>query len=779
MILNKRKCVLALVICTSALQQVNAQVSQTSLTQALLKQLHGCRHISVIQYKGTRQINKYEFKQNHLQTDSAQWQILLNERSIVNHEVIDINVDFILKQGKAYSTAPAVSFDFSEWSRKNYVMVPASMYNGNRYHSIGDGYNPAYPRDMYYNPGVPLTISNNPRLSIETDKASLVELQTGNAATPAMCFFSPAENKGFIVLTTQQTKFGNSGFTIAENSKQDNCSFTISAPAVRKLAAGFGDFHDSGDHAPNWKAGDKMTLHLRLYVFDAKSIPDLLKKFMRVRKDLAGPDHPRNQLPMSQLLATGTSICSSNFIKVPAGSYYKPENNDDFQLGWVSGMMNSYPMLALNNETERNRVAAELDFVVRKLQGKSGYFYGGIKADGELRPEKMHPDFSAVQAMVRKNCDALLWLMKHLMLFKAQGYGNMIKPEWETAAKKLAVAFASTWQKHSDFGQYIVPETGEVAVFNSTAGAIAPAGLAIAAAYFKRPEWLQVAKDAANFYYSRDVVRQGLTGGDCGDISMDANSESAFGFLESLMALYYYTADKAWLQKAEVQAALCATWTLSYNPVFPPNSQIGKLGCHMAGAVWASIQNKHAAPGICTSSGDYLFKLYRATGNMLYAALIRDIQHAQAEAVNMPPDHITTNNLVGSSMERIQPSDAEGKASVGNFINTRNSWTETNGMLMALELPGIYLQTDKSEIYVYDAVESRIQRRTKEGIVISITNPTRYDANISIFAETIADSKLPLGYTAFRKWPKVEVKGGATRLFLVSNNGKYIKSVIK
>jgi len=367
--------------------------------------------------------------------------------------------------------------------------------------------------------------------------------------------------------------------------------------------------------------------------------------------------------------------------------------------------------------------------------------------------------------------------MKHLMLFKAQGYGNMIKPEWETAAKRLARAFVNTWKAHGEFGQYIAPETGEIAVYNSTAGAIAPAGLAIASDYFKQPGWLQVAKESASFYFNRDVAKQGLTGGDCGDISMDANSESAFGFLESLMALYYYTGDKAWLRKAEVQAALCATWTLSYDPVFPQNSQIGKLGCNMAGAVWASIQNKHAAPGICTSSGDYLFKLYRATGNMLYAALIRDIQHAQAEAVNMPPNHITTNNLVGSSMERIQPSDAEGKGSVGNFINTRNSWTETNGMLMAMELPGIYLQTDRDKIYVFDAVESRIVKRTKEGIVISIINPTRYDAKISIFAETIADSKKTLGYTAFLTWPKVEVKAGASRLFLVSNNGRAVKAI--
>jgi hypothetical protein len=46
----------------------------------------------------------------------------------------------------------------------------------------------------------------------------------------------------------------------------------------------------------------------------------------------------------------------------------------------------------------------------------------------------------------------------------------------------------------------------------------------------------------------------------------------------------------------------------------------------------------------------------------------------------------------GSSMERIQPSDAEEKGNVGNFINKRNSWKETNGMLMdwnARQLPAI------------------------------------------------------------------------------------------
>ncbi|RQO78127.1 hypothetical protein DBR40_09260 [Pedobacter sp. KBW01] len=749
-----------------------AQLSDEAEAQQLLKTVSGRMRLSIQQYSGTNLVNEEQFKQKQLQRNGANWQLKVQTAKVAGEpEAIDVTTSFILEKGVAASTAVSASFDFSNWSRDNYVLVPASIYNGNRYHAIGNGYNPPYPAEMYYNPNVPLTISNNPRLAIETGKASRIELQSTSTATPAMCFYSPKVKKGFIVLTSQQSTFGNNGLSIAENTAQDSCNFSITAPAMRKLAAGFGDYHASGDKAPDWKSGDALALSFRVYVFAANGIPDLLTKFMKVRKAFTGTNHPRNQLPMSKGLELARTICGNNFITVPAGSYYTPENGNDFQLGWVSGMINTYPMLAMNNEKERNRVAAELDFVMNKLQGKSGYFYGGITAKGEIRPEEMNAAYPEIQAMVRKNGDVLLWLMKHLMLFKAQGYGNMIKPEWEDGARKLAAAFTNTWKKDGEFGQFIAPATGKIAIYNSTAGAIVPAGLAVASAYFKQPEWLAVAKASASFYYNRDVVSQGLTGGACGDISMDADSETAFGFMESLMALYYYTGDKSWLNKAEVQAALCATWAISYDPVFPVKSQIGQLKCNMAGAVWASIQNKHAAPGVCTSSADYLFKLFRATGNKLYADLIRDMQHAYAEAVNVPPYHITTNNLPGSSMERIQPSDAEGKGSIGNFINTRNSWTETNGMLMALELPGIYLQTDKKKLYVFDHVSAQIIKQDANGTVLELKNETIHDAEVTLFAETSAAAIKPLGYSNFIKWPKASVKAGEIIKVQIAKNG--------
>lgn len=737
-------------------------------TKKALQKVDGNYTLEVLHYNETNLVSKEEIEPDQ----KKDWQSRVTESAVNKDGSIDVSASFKLMHGTAPSTAVAFNFNFGNWSRDNYVLVPAIVYNGNRYNSIGNSYNPDYPGDMYYNPAVPLTISNDPRLAIERNKASLIELQTGNAATPAMCFFSPAEKKGFIVLTGQGSKFGNYGLSIAENSRQDTCSFTITAPAMRKYAAGFGDFHKSGDIAPDWNTGDSLTIHFKLYVFDANNIPDLLTKFMQVRKAFTGKNHPRNWLPMSKLEQLATTIFSNDWIEEPVGDYYKMENSIDFQLGWVSGMINTYPMLALNDDKERKRVGEELDFVVNKMQGKSGFFYGGITHDGKLRPEKMTPAHPAIQAMARKNGDALVWFIKHLLLLKAQGHGDFIKPEWESAAKKLARAFVNTWKKYGQFGQYIVPETGEIAVYNSTAGAIAPAGLALASNYFHDPEFLKIAEASAEYYYKRDVVKQGLTGGDCGDISMDANSESAFGFLESLMALYHSTKNVKWLERAKVEAALCATWVLSYDEKFPPSSQSARLHCHMAGAVFASIQNKHAAPGICTSSGNYLFKLYRATGNNLYADLINDIQHAQAEAVNIPPDHITTNNLVGSSMERIQPSDAEGRGSVGNFINTRNGWTITDGALMALELPGIYLQTDTKLLRVFDHVEAKIIKSNAKGITLSVTNKTQYDASVALFAETSAEAAQPLSYTAFVHWPKVFVRAGETIEVDIDKNGE-------
>ncbi|MFF2503641.1 hypothetical protein ACFVTY_09760 [Streptomyces sp. NPDC058067] len=735
-----------------------------------LRELHGSLRVSIREYDGTTLRRAQAFDGDLLTDGTRQWRLTWDTRRVPDGHGWEVTLTCTLEKGQAEQIALSVDFPFESWETANYVMIPGIVYNGNRYRTIGNSYNPDYPADMYYNPQTPLTTSNNPRLASDAKAPSLIELATGNTAAPVMSFFSPRFQKGWIVLTEQGTRLGNSGLSVEESADRESCEFRISAPVVRRQVAGFGDFRTSDDRAPNWAPGGAVSIRFQVFTFDADGIPAVLRKFMEVRKSLTGPTVPRNLLPMSKLAELGTDICRGNFTETKAGRYYLPENSRHFQLGWVSGMINTYPMLALNDPTERGRVSEELDFICSRMQGRSGFFYGFITQDGEIRSEKAHPSFPAVQAMVRKNGDVLFWLIKHLMLLKAQQHGEAIKESWESAAAGLAEAFSRTWQKHGEFGQYIVPETGEIAVYNSTAGAIAPAGLALAAEYFQRPDWLSVAEEAAERYYARDIQSRGFTSGACADISQDADSESAFGLLESFMALYQYTGKNRWLKRAEVQAALCSSWTLAYDPVFPTGSAIARLQGRMAGAVWASSQNKHAAPGVCTSSADHLFKLYRATGDKKYAELISDIQHAHAEAVNMP-GHITTNYLIGSSMERIQPSDAEGKGAVGNFIRTRNSWTETDGVLMALELPGIYVRPGEGILIPFDHVEAEQVSDSRQASVVRLTNNTAYAARVSVLVETARQSARPLGYTAFLDWPQVEVPAGGAVTVRVTRDG--------
>ena len=725
-------------------------------------------------YDGAQLAASWEFTNGVAETAAVRWTCDANERRVPGEpDARDLAVTFKLAGGAAKSAGVAVAFDFADWSTDNYVLVPAVVYNGNRFHSLGHGYMPAYPREMFFNPRLPLTISDDPRLSVEPGVASKIELLTGNAATPAICFYSPTQKRGFILLCEQKSRFGDNGLFIEENTAQNRATFVVSAPGVRERAAGFGGFRASGARAADWQPGDELTLKLRTYTFSADGIPALLEKFMSVRKALTGPNQPRQLVPMSALSGVIAPRFKQRWMVVPAGGYYACENSRNFQLGWVSGFMQT-PMLAINDPIERAHICAQLDFVAEKLQGASGFFYGGITADGELRADRSVD--SRTLALTRKNCDTLLMFFKYFDILRAQGHGDLVKPAWEQSAKKLALAFVNAWRQSHEFGQFLDPATGEVAVFNSTGGAIAPGGLALAAKYFNEPEFLRVATESAAFYYARDVAGQGLTSGHVGDTAQDIDSESAGGFLESLMALYWATGDSAWLAKARTEAALLATWTLSYDYEFPPQSQLGQLAGHMAGAVFANTQNKHAAPGICTASGDYLFKLYRATGDVRYAELIRDIQHAHVEATDMP-GHPTCGTGPGASMERIQPSDAEGGAATGNFIHTQNAWTELNGLMMVTELPGIYLQTDADKFFVFDSVGAKIAKRDQAGVTFTVTNPTKYPARISVFAEAAAQAGQPLDYTAYLRWPRLELPAGRSGTWRVDAQGMLTPAV--
>ena len=645
----------------------------------------------------------------------------------------------------------AVAFDQYDWTSDNYLLIPASVYNGNRQRIVNRAYAMGLDSTDYYRKDLALTSNPIPQLSPEFGAPSRLEVLVNNTATPAIACLKRKQKRGLLLLTDQGIERNgmvlDHGLIVEESRDRSVASLVVSAPGVRSRKPEFIGFSESPDRGITVHKGETIQLKLTILDFPCEDVPELLAHFARNRKIHTQTAAPRDLMPMSEVFSQMVRNIDERYYEGAEGSFYCPENADWMSYGWVGGLINTYPMLALGDAVHAARVRHTFDFALPRAKGASGYYYDVLNADGKVLYRDaaiQHPEVG----LTRKNSDVLYWMVKQFQLLKLQG--KEVKPAWEEAVRRLADAFVHTWQEEGTWGNYINVETGEIAVYNTTGGAMAVAGLTLAADYYQHPAYLPIAREAAKDYYESFKL-VGFTSGGCGDILQNADSETAIALTTSLMTLFESTGDSLYLKQAADLAHLCATWTVSFDYRLPDETPLAKLGANLTGAVWASTQNKHGAPGFCTQSGDALFKLYRATGDTLYAELLRDIIHAHTEGIQ-PNGKIT---------ERLTYCDADSRGSRGDGGKT--GWNETNGALMALEIPGLYLRTDKKQLYAFDAVRACIVRETDQFLWIEVTNPTRYDARVTLLAENQEEAEKPLGDHAFLRWKeKISVKAGKT-----------------
>lgn len=655
----------------------------------------------------------------------------------------------------------AVAFDRYGWTSDNYVMIPSSVYNGNRQRIVNRSYATGLDKTDYNRKDLALTSNPIPQLSPEFGAPSRLEINVSNAATPAMTMLERGKKSGTILLTDQGIEWDKQlldhALIVEETPDRSIASFVVSAPGVRERKPEFIGFSKSPDRGIQVKKGDRIVIRVTEITFPCEDVPVLLARFMKDRKLHTAGEAPRNLMPMSEVLTRMVRNIDDRYYVGDQWEYYCPENADWISYGWIGGLMNTYPMLALGDEDHLRKVKNTFDFGLPRAKGKSGYYYDVLGSDGKVLYRDAAVNNPGI-GLTRKNGDVLYWMVKQFMLLKEQGKANVIDAGWETNVRLLADAFVNTWKKQGTWGNYLDVETGNVAVYNTTSGAMAVAGLALASEYYNNPAYLEVACEAAADYYDNFAL-VGFTSGGCGDILQNADSETAVALLTSLMTLYEITGKEQYLKQAGDLANLCATWTVSFPYRLPEDTPLAKLGANLTGAVWASTQNKHGAPGFCTQSGDALFKLYRSTGDMSYAELLRDVIHAHAEGVQ-PNGKIT---------ERLTYCDADSRGSRGDGGKT--GWNETNGAMMALEIPGIYVRTDIGSLYVFDHVEAKIVKQSNKQLVLQITNPTAYDATVTIFAENAEESVRPLGDNAFLQWKdKVTVKAGKSVNYKLKTN---------
>ena len=689
---------------------------------------------------------------------NKEWEVQTKKQNITDGEL------FVFRF-KALKDMPesgvAVAFDQYNWTSDNYVMIPASVYNGNRQRIVNRRYATGIDPSDYNMPDLALTSNPIPQLSPDFGSQSRLEISVCNTASPIIAILDRQKDEGILLLTDQGIERDGQtidhGLIVEEALDRSIASFVVSAPGVREKKPEFIGFSRSPDRGLRIRRGDEITIRVTRLTYPCRNVPDLLEHFMHNRKRHIKCAPPRNLIPMSEVLSIMNRNIDMRYFKNDSVEFYRPETADWMSYGWIGGLINTYPMLALGDNEHLRRVACTFNFALPRAKGKSGYYYDILLPDGKV----LNRDAATVVpgiTVTRRNADVLYWMIKQFNLMKSMGNGNLIRKQWEDDVQRLADAFVKTWDEDGTWGNYLYVETGKVAIFNTTSGAMAIGGLALAAEYYKQPDYLRIAEESAGDLYRQYAIR-GFTSGGCGDILQNSDSETAVALMTSLMTLYEITGKASYLRQSRDLANLCATWTVSFDYQLPENTPLAKLGANLTGAVWASTQNKHGAPGFCTQSGDALFKLYRATGDTLYAELLRDIIHAHAEGIQ-PNGKIT---------ERLTYCDADQRGSRADGWET--GWNETNGALMALEIPGIYIRADLGNIYVFDHVEAKIIKNNSHKLALRIYNPTKYDAEITIFIENSKAAAKPLGDNSFLKWnDKIKIKAGETICYILDKH---------
>lgn len=666
-------------------------------------------------------------------------------------------IKFTVTEGEVGPVTVGLRLEFNDWAKENYVLFPSGAYNGNRYRAVDRLAEKKYdPSEL---PDTPVTITKVHRLNIN-DGESRIQFNTGDLSTPSFGFHAPGQKQGFLFQTDQGSRLGNHGMILEENADRSDAVFQFKAPCVRR------DNEIKGDRGIELKTGDEVELDFSIHVFDSPNIQSIFNYFLDVRNEYRGDFRWRNEVPFS----TCWHIQEKKYNKqnwVEKYSYYsvgmRECSSQDWQTGWVGGPNAAYGLLSEGHEVTRERSLREFDFIF----GSGGQFpYGYVKGgfhDGTWNDKS---------AYLRYSGDTLYFMMKMLLLTIQREPGFTPPEVWTEGLKNLAAAFCNTWEKYGQFGHHHNGYTGEMTVGGTACAGIAPGGLALAYQYFNEPRFLQVAREGARKFH-KDFVLNGLTNGGPGDIVQCPDSESCAGLLAGFMTLYEVDPQDEWLQAAKDTAAQCASWTVTYDYVFPPDSTFGELDMLTTGTVYANVQNKHSAPGMCTLSGVSLLKLFRATGDEVYLEMLKEMAHAIPQYLSREDRPIISKRPnerwpvmdPGWMNERINMSDWEVRGSPGDIgvgeIFGGSCWCEATMILTAAEVPGIYYQPDTGVLSVPDHVNVKVIDKDGKK-VLEIENPTKFEAEVKLLIENSTETNKPMGAAPMADAEKAKVPAHET-----------------
>lgn len=581
---------------------------------------------------------------------------------------------------------------FKEWEEDCYVFAPACAYDGNRITQVDRKYPPMYINSETGKNAKPLIMKGIPALN--PDGSGKIEVTAGDMAVPCVGIYFKKQKEAFFLFTEQEIKGKNLGFGIKKGK------ITVQYPTKRAFAYRYVfPPEPNADKGVSIRYGERVDSRLLIRTFPCENISDFFEIFFENRKILMHSERPANGYTPELWDIMERHFNDHNW----SGRYYGNNRWEVWQCGWCGNAMSSYPLYLKGNEQTKQRAIQTIDYLVSYV-APSGFFYGFVFNDvigddsfhsndsnqsSYCTAKDVENEFSAMKHahLIRKSGDVLAFLYKHFECMP-------VKPQWEIAAKNCADAFVRLFEKYGTFGQFVNVETGEMQVGLSCAGASAIGGLVRSYEYFNKPIYLEMAKKACEYYY-QNFVAKGITTGGPGEILTAPDSESSYAMVESCVLLYEATKEEKWLQYAKDSANLFSSWVMTYAYKFPKGCEFEIQKINTTGSVFANVQNKHSAPGICTFSGDTLYRLYKYTNNELYLELIKDIAYFIPQCVSTPEKPLydwdyehgdeAGRLLDGYICERVNTSDWEMEKCIGGVFNV-SCWCETSLILSFVEL---------------------------------------------------------------------------------------------
>lgn len=676
------------------------------------------------------------------QVKSSKWEIKASFKAVEDDKCAqEYILTFKCIEGALTDASLSATIAINHWDAKNYVLLPAAAYNGNKYTSRKLRYSPKLYDVKDIGPNIPIIINDVPKLN-EADGVSRIQERSGSLSTPAVGYVAHQQHKGLWMLTHQGNQLGDYGIDVEESRDRTKAYITITSPVVREqfLYKICDSRVPSWDEPKNFKKGDEISISFKLYDFEAQQPQDLFDKLTSIRKSYIPDTQQKDVLPFSACFTTlEEKFNRYNFV--PEHGYYSVglrENYlQDWQIGWTGGMISTYPLLVKGNAQTKANVIRNFDWLFANGISPSGFYWdagekGTIWYGGDIRNPQ-----SKNWHLIRKSGDAVWYILKQFSQMEKMGI--TVKEEWKAKNRLVCNAFVNLWNQNRQLGQFIDSQTGKISVGGSSSGAIVPAALALASVYYQEPKYLKVAQEIGD-YLNENFTKKGISCGGPGDALQSFDSESSYALVESYTALYEYSKDKKWLQIAQNAANQFASWVVSYNYQFPDTSAYHKLNIKTTGSVYANIQNKHTAPNICTYSGLALLKLYQYTQKPFYLDLLKDIAHGNTQYLAHPQNPIpqTPNGFMS---ERVNMTDWEGKGSIG-YVLPLTTWAETSLMLTAIEIPGVYIEPQKEVFTAFDNIQVKKLKSNQKQLVLRFSNTTKLEADVNIVSAIAAKQGL-------------------------------------